>query len=223
MSIHYPLDTALVTEWPGDRGGGNWHYGTDFKVPVGTPLVAAVDGVIVFAGGDGASGELYAGSDIWANGEALVIDIRRRDGLIVRYAHLSQIDVHVGQTVKTGQHIGLSGNTGWTTGPHLHWELRWDRAWSGGAWTDPRRLGTRPIGEIAMTPAQEKKLDRALAAIEKLPVRILDESVPRTGTDAKGKPRTGRASLRGLLSSWEHQVGVTRRLIEAIHLKIVGK
>lgn len=145
--LYYPLSTELVSEWPGDRGGGNWHYGTDFAVPAGTPLPAACDGVIVFAGGDGASGELYPGSGIWANGEALVVDIQRVDGLIVRYAHLSRIDVHVGQRVTVGQIIGLSGNTGFTTGPHLHWELRWDRVWAGGSWATPQSLGAREIAE----------------------------------------------------------------------------
>lgn len=144
-NLYYPLDLSLVSEWPGDRGGGNWHYGTDFAVPVGTPLPAACDGVIVFAGGDGASGELYPGSGIWANGEALVVDIQRADGLIVRYAHLSRIDVYVGQWVPAGHIIGLSGNSGYTTGPHLHWELRWDRLWSGGSWDTPQNLGAKPF------------------------------------------------------------------------------
>lgn len=143
--LFYPLDLSLVSEWPGDRGGGNIHFGTDFAVPVGTPLPAAVDGQIVFAGGDGASGELYPGSGIWANGEALVVDIQRSDGLIVRYAHLSRIDVYVGQWVPAGHIVGLSGNTGFTTGPHLHWELRWDRAWAWGSWETPQNLGAKPF------------------------------------------------------------------------------
>lgn len=142
LELYYPLNTVLVTEWPGDRGGGNTHYGTDFGVSNGTPLPASFSGTVVFAGGDGASGELYPGSGIWANGEALVVDIMRSDGLIARYAHLDRIDVYVGQVVTAGQIIGVSGNTGFTTGPHLHWELRWDRVWAGGAWEDPRDLGT---------------------------------------------------------------------------------
>lgn len=135
--LYYPLKLSLVTEWPGDRGGW-YHYGTDFGVPVNTPLRASFDGEIVFAGGDGASGQI---NGVWANGEGLTVDIKRTDGLIARYGHMNRIDVRVGQQVKAGQVIGLSGNTGFTTGPHTHWELRWDRAWSGGLWVDPRRMG----------------------------------------------------------------------------------
>ena len=149
--LYYPLDPALVSEWPGDRGGW-YHYGTDFAVPVGTPLAASFDGQVVFAGGDGASGQI---NGVWANGEGLTVDIRRADGLIARYGHLSRIDVRQGQWLNAGQIIGLSGNTGYTTGPHCHWELRWDRAWTGGAWADPRNLGTTALPKHA-APAAPK-------------------------------------------------------------------
>lgn len=137
--LYYPLPISKVSEWPGPRDGGSWwHYGTDFAVPVGTPLMAAFDGVVVFAGGDGASGWI---NGVKANGEGLTVDIQRADGLIARYGHLSSYTVRVGDRVKAGQIICKSGNTGYTTGPHCHWELRWDRAWSAGAWADPRKLG----------------------------------------------------------------------------------
>lgn len=155
--LYYPLDPALVSEWPGDRGGW-WHYGTDFAVPVGTPLAASFDGQVVFAGGDGASGQI---NGIYANGEGLTVDIRRADGLIARYGHLSRIDVVYGQWVVAGQNVGLSGNTGYTTGPHCHWELRWDRAWNGGAWADPRVLGAAVRqGQAAKNPAPKSRLRR---------------------------------------------------------------
>ena len=143
--LYYPLPKSLVTEWPGDRDGGNVHYGTDFGVPVDTPLPACFDGEIVFAGGDGAHGELYPGAGIWANGQGLTVDMRRKDGLIARCGHLNRIKVKVGQKVRAGDIIGLSGNTGFTTGPHCHWELRWDRLWSGGRWVDPRKLGAKDL------------------------------------------------------------------------------
>lgn len=141
---YWPLPIEIVSEWPGDRGGW-WHYGTDFAVPENTPLVAAFDGEVVFAGGDGASGQI---NGVWANGEGLTVDILRSDGLRVRYGHMNRIDVVVGEVVKAGDGIGLSGNTGFTTGPHCHVEFRWDSAWSGGAWVDPRTLGLRPISEL---------------------------------------------------------------------------
>ncbi|QIK62332.1 M23 family metallopeptidase [Leucobacter viscericola] len=159
--LYYPLDPALVSEWPGPRDGGSWwHYGTDFAVGVGTPLAASFDGQVVFAGGDGARGQI---NGVWANGEGLTVDIRRSDGLIARYGHLSRIDVQYGQWVTAGQIIGLSGNTGYTTGPHCHWELRWDRAWSGGAWAHPHDLGAialpkhaAPAKPAASTPKRKE-------------------------------------------------------------------
>ena len=155
--LYYPIDVGKVSEWPGDRGGGNTHYGTDFAVPTNTPLKACFDGVVVFAGGDGAVGELYPGSGIWANGQGLTVDIQRPDGLIARYGHMNRIDVTVGQTVNAGHVLGLSGNTGFTTGPHCHWELRWDRLWAGGAWADPRDLGATALPQPSTTQSATKR------------------------------------------------------------------
>ena len=156
--LYWPLDPALVSEWPGPRDGGSWwHYGTDFAVPVNTALRACFDGVIAFAGGDGASGVM---NGVVANGQGLTVDIVRSDGLRARYGHMNRIDVRVGQRVTHGDYIGLSGNTGYTTGPHCHWELRWDNLWSGGAWVDPRSLNPIELttGAHAATKSWEDDL-----------------------------------------------------------------
>lgn len=199
--LYYPLDTELVSEWPGPRDGGEWwHYGTDFAVPVDTPLHAAFDGVVVFAGGDGAFGQI---NGVWANGEGLTVDIQRADGLVARYGHLNRIDVRHGQRVTAGQVIGLSGNTGFTTGPHCHWELRWDRAWSAGAWADPRKLGARPIGEIIMTPAQERKLDRLIKLLEANPRLTAREVMQYKVTRHPVADKLGTTTLAGFLAKGE--------------------
>ncbi|MFD8871251.1 MULTISPECIES: M23 family metallopeptidase [Streptomyces] len=91
------------------------HSGQDFVVPSGTQVRAVHGGVVVKAGGNGAG-------DGPAYGNAIVI--KHADNTYSQYAHLSQVKVWVGQTVTTGQLIGLSGNTGNTTGPHLHFEIR---------------------------------------------------------------------------------------------------
>lgn len=140
MSIYWPLPTDKVTGWPGSYIG---HVGTDFGVPIGTPVPACFAGTVVFVGGDGASGTM---NGVRANGEGKTIDIRRADGLIARYGHLNGYNVAVGQRVNAGDVLGYSGNTGFSTGPHLHWELRWDRLWSGGRWVDPRTLNPQPFG-----------------------------------------------------------------------------
>ncbi|MER7644629.1 MULTISPECIES: M23 family metallopeptidase [unclassified Streptomyces] len=100
------------------QAGGMWqstHSGQDFAVPSGTNVVAAHGGTVVKAGGNGAG-------DGAAYGNAIVI--KHGNGTYSQYAHLSRIDVRVGQVVKTGQHIARSGNTGNSSGPHLHFEIR---------------------------------------------------------------------------------------------------
>ncbi|MFE3650220.1 M23 family metallopeptidase [Streptomyces sp. NPDC059152] len=86
------------------------HTGIDFHAASGTPVHAVGSGTIVEAGWGGAYGNN--------------IVIRMNDGTYTQYGHLSSIGVTVGQAVTPGQQIALSGNTGNTTGPHLHFEAR---------------------------------------------------------------------------------------------------
>ena len=100
------------------QAGSMWqstHSGQDFAVASGTNVVAAHGGTVVKAGGNGAG-------DGAAYGNAIVI--KHGNGTYSQYAHLSRIDVKVGQVVSTGQHIARSGNTGNSSGPHLHFEIR---------------------------------------------------------------------------------------------------
>ncbi|MEV8018975.1 M23 family metallopeptidase [Streptomyces sp. NPDC086554] len=99
-------------------GGSMWsskHSGQDFAVPIGTSVEAVHGGTVVKAGGNGAG-------DGPAYGNAVVI--KHSNGTFSQYAHLSKIDVRVGQAVATGQRIAASGNTGNSSGPHLHFEIR---------------------------------------------------------------------------------------------------
>ncbi|MER7517349.1 M23 family metallopeptidase [Streptomyces sp. NPDC126499] len=101
-----------------NQGGAMWahkHSGQDFAVPVGTPVKAAGAGTVVKAGP-------YGGGDGPAYGNAIVV--KHANGTYSQYAHLSKIKVHVGQKVSAGQRIALSGNTGNSSGPHLHFEIR---------------------------------------------------------------------------------------------------
>jgi murein DD-endopeptidase MepM/ murein hydrolase activator NlpD len=101
-----------------NQSGGMWqstHSGQDFAVPSGTKVMAAHGGTVVKAGGNGAG-------DGPAYGNAIVIKHGNRT--YSQYAHLSRIKVKVGQVIKTGQVIALSGNTGNSSGPHLHFEIR---------------------------------------------------------------------------------------------------
>ncbi|MFD4026312.1 M23 family metallopeptidase [Streptomyces sp. NPDC058576] len=99
-------------------GGARWaakHSGQDFAVPIGTPVTAAHTGTVVKAGPNGAG-------DGPAYGNAIVI--KHSNGKYSQYAHLSKVNVTIGEQVKTGEKIALSGNTGNSSGPHLHFEIR---------------------------------------------------------------------------------------------------
>jgi len=86
------------------------HLDTDFAAPTGTPVRTIGDGTVDFAGVQ--------------NGYGNVIYVKHANNHETVYAHLSRIDVHKGQSVSQGQTIGAVGQTGWATGPHLHFEFR---------------------------------------------------------------------------------------------------
>ncbi|MFD8330611.1 M23 family metallopeptidase [Streptomyces lydicus] len=112
-----PVDKYTLGE-PFGIPGSHWahkHSGQDFVVPTGTAVKAVHKGTVVKAGP-------WGGGDGPAYGNAIVI--KHDNGMYTQYAHLSQIQVHVGQQVGAGQQIGLSGSTGNSTGPHLHFEVR---------------------------------------------------------------------------------------------------
>ncbi len=117
--LHWPLDLVRVTQSFGDtafsRGGaynGKGHNGVDFAASIGTPLKAALSGVVVGTGNTDSVRGCYSFGK-W-------VMIKHVNGLSTMYGHLSQIGVSTGQSVSTGQVIGYSGETGYATGPHLH-------------------------------------------------------------------------------------------------------
>jgi len=108
------------------------HEGIDFITDAGTPVVAAAGGVVQFAGFHPQYGNM--------------IDIDHGNDLVTRYAHLSKVLVKEGDLLQRGRRIAYSGNTGRTTGPHLHFEVRFR-----GAPQDPSRflLATNPPVPLA--------------------------------------------------------------------------
>jgi murein DD-endopeptidase MepM/ murein hydrolase activator NlpD len=102
--------SAPIGDHFGPRGG-RFHAGVDYVASQGTPVVAAGRGCVTTAG-------------YFAGGYGNLVVIQHRLGMTSLYAHLSRIDVRVGQCVVAGNRVGLVGSTGLSTGPHLHFELR---------------------------------------------------------------------------------------------------
>ncbi len=110
-----PISGGRVSSGFGNRksptkGASTNHQGVDWAVPVGTAVMASSGGTVTKAG--------------WGSGYGYVVYIRHDDGRETRYGHLSKVLVKAGQKVSQGQKIALSGNTGRSTGPHLHFEMR---------------------------------------------------------------------------------------------------
>ena len=104
-------------------GGRKLHTGIDITMPRGTPLHATADGVVSFSGRNGGNGN--------------IVVIEHGHGLTSVYAHNSQNSVKAGQAVKRGEVIALSGSTGISTGPHLHYEV----------WRDGQSINPAPFLE----------------------------------------------------------------------------
>jgi murein DD-endopeptidase MepM/ murein hydrolase activator NlpD len=125
-----PIKNGKVST-PYKKKGTHWskgyHTGVDFAVPVGTDILAVADGVVTKANW----GKSY--------GLQIVQEIKLQNKKqYCIYAHLSKILVKPGDVVKRGQHIAESGNTGNSTGPHLHFEVRDNIRWSAGKDIDPK-------------------------------------------------------------------------------------
>ncbi len=103
-----PLESFTMTSGFGPRWGRH-HDGVDLAIRSGTPFVASDGGKVVRAG--------------WYGGYGNCIDIDHGNGFVTRYGHCSRIYVSVGDLVYQGQTIGCVGSTGWSTGPHLHFEV----------------------------------------------------------------------------------------------------
>ena len=91
-------------------GGSDFHPGIDIANDMGTPIVATADGVVEVAGWN-------------SGGYGNMVDIDHGNGLMTRYGHASQVVVTAGQPVKRGQIIAYMGSTGFSTGPHCHYEV----------------------------------------------------------------------------------------------------
>jgi murein DD-endopeptidase MepM/ murein hydrolase activator NlpD len=118
------------------------HLGVDYAAPTGTPVRSVGDGVVEFAGRQGGYGN--------------VVKVKHTNDRSTLYAHLSRIDVRNGQRIEQGTRIGAVGSTGWSTGPHLHFEFRVN-----GEHQDPLRIAK--ASETLTLPPASKAEFAALA------------------------------------------------------------
>ncbi len=124
----------ILNEWKA-------HLGVDYAAPTGTPVRTVANGVVDFAGAQ--------------NGYGNVVLVKHPQGSTTLYAHLSQIGVRKGQSLEQGERIGAVGQTGWATGPHLHFEFR-----RNGQYQDPEQMARQnaPVPLAAgLKPAFERQ------------------------------------------------------------------
>lgn len=113
---YYPVDYGRITSTPGwrldpfDKSRYTYHNGWDIACPAGTPVYPTRPGIITFAG--------------QYKGYGLFVVVDHQDGYVTMYGHNSRLLVRIGQTVDVATQIALSGSTGRSTGPHVHYEVR---------------------------------------------------------------------------------------------------
>lgn len=136
MLMKTPVDGARITSGFGMRfhpvlGYSRMHKGIDFGVPIGTPVMSAGSGTVAFMG--------------WENGYGRFVLVNHGNGYSTAYGHLSRFapGIHRGSHVGQAQVIAYSGNTGMTTGPHLHYEIR---------------VGNQQVNPVKVKMAQGRKL-----------------------------------------------------------------
>ena len=121
LALHIPVATPIpdpsVTSGFGTRidpflGTPALHTGVDFRAALGQPVAATAPGTVV---------DVQTG---YNGGYGNMVDIDHGNGIVTRFAHLSEIAVKVGQSVARGTIVGRAGSTGRATGPHLHYEVR---------------------------------------------------------------------------------------------------
>jgi murein DD-endopeptidase MepM/ murein hydrolase activator NlpD len=147
-----PLEFSRVTSGFGGRMHPiarqfRMHTGVDYAAPTGTPIRAVGDGVVAFAGVQ--------------RGYGNVVEIKHRDGKSTLYAHMHTIAVRKGQALSQGDRIGTVGSTGWSTGPHLHFEFRVN-----GVHHDPMTLA-RQSESIPLSAAARPAFDRITATVRR--------------------------------------------------------
>jgi murein DD-endopeptidase MepM/ murein hydrolase activator NlpD len=189
----HPLDYARF-----EQAG---HNGVDFACPTGQPVLAAAPGKVIRAGTDPSGYGLYVLAEHFLYGMRIH----------TLYAHLNRLNVHPGQGLRGGQSVGLSGNTGNSTGPHLHFELRTPDQPNPGYPQNARD----PLPALASDPALEENSGQATVRAVTLNLRaapglqhpVLAQLLPDCPVES-GELRDGWLQVR--LQGWVKAEYVSR-------------
>ncbi|WP_029416520.1 M23 family metallopeptidase [Brevundimonas bacteroides] len=130
----FPINSRFGMRRLGGERGARMHKGVDIAAPTGTAVYSSAEGEIVRIGRQ-------------PDGYGNFIEVRHPNGMTTLYAHLSRIDVASGDRVLAGERIGLVGSTGYSTGPHLHFEVRRD-----GVQINPSRVVGQSFEVAVETP-----------------------------------------------------------------------
>jgi murein DD-endopeptidase MepM/ murein hydrolase activator NlpD len=105
-----PTGSSRVSGWYFRDPRNPGHIGLDYACRAGDPLYAADSGVVTIAG--------------WNGGYGILVELNHGNGFVTRYGHFSEIIVGCGEPIYQGQLLGYCGSTGWSSGAHLHFEIR---------------------------------------------------------------------------------------------------
>ena len=159
------------------RHNRRYHRGADFHAKSGTPVLAAGDGIVVFAGRQSGYGN--------------VVYVDHGGGVVTRYAHLRRIETKKDLTVTAGERIGQVGSTGRATGPHLHFEVRLD-----GRAVDP--VTAMQVADLERQSPEMGKL-AAFALVPEIQAAVRDETERHEPSHASRPERKGRVKRAQVL------------------------
>jgi murein DD-endopeptidase MepM/ murein hydrolase activator NlpD len=181
-SFHPPAIGDITSNFGFRRWGRRqkFHFGTDIRMEVGDPVYAAFEGVVRIAKRSADYG--------------YVVVIRHNNGLETLYAHFSQLLAYPGQPVKGGNIIGLAGSTGRSTGPHLHFEVRFQ-----GEKIDPSSIIHFPSGSLMNDTFQvDKGCFKHLYEVQSAKLKAKKTTIPKYVKARKGDTIQKIANRYGL-------------------------
>jgi len=128
----YPINSRFGMRRLGGEGAARPHNGVDMAAPTGTSVFSAAEGVVTRTG-------------YQPEGYGHFVEVAHPNGMTTLYAHMSRVDVATGMAVSGGDRLGLVGSTGYSTGPHLHFEVR-----RGGTPINPLRVLDRTFEVVVI-------------------------------------------------------------------------